>query len=555
MYQILLDDTIFYDVRDKDLNIDNPTLDLEVNKVGTLKFKIYPSHPLFSLIENKVSKFTVKKGNRTIFKGRMVNEEQGINKSKNIEAEGSLAYLNDSIVRPYDFNGTPAEHFTNLITNHNSQVADYQKFQIGTITVTDPNDYIVRSSISYANTWKVLSEDLLNKLGGYLRIRYEDDGTYIDYLADFDDTSTQVIELGQNLIDVLVKNNSAEVYSVVIPLGAEQAEVKDEEGNVVTPKERLTIKSVNNDLDYLVNEEALNKYGWIVAPIEDTTFEDVTIASNLMTKGQKYLDNQAVMLKSTLEVSAIDLNLTDSEIEAFFIYEYIRFISKVHNINERYVSTKISIPIKEPKNMKITLGEERSSLTGIQMGNGNKVDNLVNRIESVEANYVINADVTSIVNTAITNNTSILQDAETIIMTALEDYVTTNDFGTFQETVTNQFIQTAEDFTFNFNNLVTQITTVEGETQQQFQEINKYIRFVDGTIVLGETGNELTLVQQNDRISFMQNNSEVAYFSNNELTVTDARFLNSLRIGNFAWKPRANGNLSLVYVGGDSIGE
>ena len=555
MYQILLDDTIFYDVRDKDLNIENPTLDLEVNKVGTLKFKIYPSHPLFNLIENKVSKFTVKKGNRTIFKGRMVNEEQGINNSKNIEAEGSLAYLNDSIVRPYEFNGTPAEHFTNLITNHNSQVADYQKFQIGTITVTDPNDYIIRSSISYANTWKVLSEDLLNKLGGYLRIRYEDDGTYIDYLADFDDTSTQVIELGQNLIDVLVKNNSAEVYSVVIPLGAEQAEVKDEEGNVVTPKERLTIKSVNNDLDYLVNEEALNKYGWIVAPIEDTTFEDVTIASNLMTKGQKYLDNQAVMLKSTLEVSAIDLNLTDSEIEAFFIYEYIRFISKVHNINERYVSTKISIPIKDPKNMKITLGEERSSLTGIQMGNGNKVDNLVNRIESVEANYVINADVTSIVDTAITNNTSILQDAETIIMEALQDYVTTGDFATFQETVSTQFVQTNEDFTFNFNNLVSQITTIEGETQQQFQEINKYIRFVDGTIVLGETGNELTLVQQNDRISFMQNNSEVAYFSNNELTVTDARFLNSLRIGNFAWKPRENGNLSLVYVGGDSIGD
>ena len=39
----------------------------------------------------------------------------------------------------------------------------------------------------------------------------------------------------------------------------------------------------------------------------------------------------------------------------------------------------------------------------------------------------------------------------------------------------------------------------------------------------------------------------------NELTVTDATFLNSLRIGNFAWKPRANGNLSLVYVGGEQV--
>lgn len=553
MYQILLDDIVFYDVRDRDLNIENPTLDLEINKVGTLKFKIFPSHPYFNNLENKVSKFTIKKGNRTIFKGRMVNEEQGINNSKNIEVEGCLVYLNDSVVRPYEFTGTPAEHFTNLINNHNSQVAEYQKFIIGDITVTDPNNYITRSSTNYENTWDVLNGDLLNKLGGYLRLRFEEDGTYIDYLEDFDDTSTQVIELGQNLIDVLVKNNAAKVYSVVIPLGAEQAEVKDEDGNVITPKQRLTIESVNNGLDYLINEEALNKYGWIVAPTKDTTFEDVTIASNLMTKGQKYLDNEAVMLKSTLEVSPVDLNLTNSQIEAFFIYEYIRFVSKVHNINERYLSTKISIPLKNPKNMKLTLGEETSSLTGIQMGNGSKVDNLVNRIETVEANYVVNADVSSIVDTAITNNTSILQDAETIIMNALQDYVTTGDFATFQETISTQFVQTAEDFTFNFNNLVSQITTVEGETQQQFEQWNSYFRIMEDGVEIGRSDSDIILKQQNNRVSFIQNNSEVAYISNNELFITDARIVNSLRIGNFAWKPRANGNLSLVYVGGEEV--
>ena len=340
---------------------------------------------------------------------------------------------------------------------------------------------------------------------------------------------------------------------MVIPLGAEQAEVKDEAGNIVTPKQRLTIESVNNGLDYLVNEEALNKYGWIVAPVKDTTFEDVTIASNLMTKGQKYLDNEAVMLKSTLEVSPVDLNLTNNQIEAFFIYEYIRFVSKVHNINERYLSTKISIPLKNPKNMKLTLGEETSSLTGIQMGNGSKVDNLVNRIETVEANYVVNADVSSIVDTAITNNTSILQDAETIIMNALQDYVTTGDFATFQETISTQFVQTAEDFTFNFNNLVSQITTVEGETQQEFEKWNSYFRIMEDGVEIGRSDSDIILKQQNNRVSFIQNNSEVAYISNNELFITDARIVNSLRIGNFAWKPRANGNLSLVYVGGEEV--
>lgn len=554
MYQILLGNTIFYDLRDKDLSVENPVLNMGVNKVGTLKFKAYPSHPYFDTMQNKKSKFAVSKNGRTIFKGRMVGEEQGIYNSKNVEVESDLAYLNDSIVRPYSFNGTPEEHFRGLIDNHNSQVTDDQKFILGTVTVTDPNDYITRSSENYESTWQVIKGDLLDRLGGYLRIRYEDDGTYIDYLEDFDDTSTQVIQLGENLLDVLVKNNAADVYSVVIPLGAQQEEVKDESGAVIVPKSRLTIESVNNGLDYLVNEDALNNYGWIVAPIQQTTWDDVTVAANLLTKGQRYLDNTAVMLKSTLEVKAVDLNVTDKDIEAFFIYEYVRFVSEKHNINERYMLNSITIPLDRPESMQIVLGNETSSLTGIQMGSGTKVDDLINRIESVEANYVINADVSSIVDTAITNNTSILQSAEEIIMSALRDYVTTNDFETFQNTVSTQFTQTAEDFTFNFNNLVSQITTVEGETQQQFQEINKYIRFEDGNIILGESGNEITLKIENDRIAFIQNNTEVAYFSNNKLTVTDGDFLNSLKIGNFAWKPRANGNLSLVYVGGDTVG-
>ena len=53
---------------------------------------------------------------------------------------------------------------------------------------------------------------------------------------------------------------------------------------------------------------------------------------------------------------------------------------------------------------------------------------------------------------------------------------------------------------------------------------------------------------ENDRISFLDDGAEVAYLSNKRLYVTDAHFLHSLRVGAFAWVPRANGNLSLVKV-------
>ena len=836
-YQIKYGDDILYDLRDKELFVESPNLNLEINKVGTLTFSIYPDHPYFDRLEKLKPKIVAKRGNKVIFKGRIINDEQGIYNEKNIECESSLAYLNDSIYRPGSFTGTPEELFTLIFNNHNSQVTDDQKLKIGNVTVTDPNNYISRSWEDYLSSWDLLKTRLLDTLGGYLVERYEDDGTYIDWLEDFKNgdsllVSTQTIEFGENLINILAKNDASTTYSVVIPLGYE---IEKDDGT----KERLTIKSVNDDKDYLVNETALAAYGWKVAPVSDTTWDDVTVASNLKTKGQKYLDNQAVMIASTLDITALDLAAIDQDIEFFFIYKYVRIKSTPHNFNKVYLLKSIKIPFDHPENTQITLGETANTLTGIELGNKQKIDDTIKRVGIVEKNYSItdekisdlesaieyfsadlaqynltiptdsakkpletkNYDIpyyayfkgqqvrptvtisgtntgittaksttylrfTVSLTTAITNTmneyeitftytkdsksysvkkifnialaikgsdgtngtngksayqiwldngntgteeeylaslkgqqgipgaagadgtsyyfyvrysenssgnpmtvaptsnskymgvasttsstapssysaytwslikgadgtngspgqagadgkssylhikysddgttftdndgetvgryrgelvddnptdsttfsdytwydmallvedelneirqevqtsiTSIQQNQDEILMTALRDYVSTGDFDTFKQTVSTQFQQTADAFNFNFNNITSQINTLNGETQEQFQEINKYIRFENGNIILGEAGNEITLKIENDRISFLQNNSEVAYLSNNKLVVTDGEFLNSLIIGNFAWKPRENGNLSLVKIGGGS---
>ena len=563
-YQIKCDNNILYDLREKELFVESPNLNLEINKVGTLTFSIYPDHPYFDRLIKLKSRIVAKRGNKDIFRGRIINDEQGIYNEKNIECESSLAYLNDSIYRPASFNGTPEELFALIFNNHNSQVTEEQKLKIGNVTVTDPNNYIARSWEDYLSSWDLLKTRLLDTLGGYLVERYEDDGTYIDWLEDFKTgdsllVSTQTIEFGENLINILAKNDASTTYSVVIPLGYE---IENDDGT----KERLTIKSVNDNKDYLVNETALAAYGWKVAPVSETTWDDVTLASNLKTKGQNYLNNQAVMIASTLEITALDLAAVDKDIEFFFIYKYVRIKSTPHNFNKVYLLKSIKIPLDHPESTQITLGETLSTLTGIELGNKQKIDGVITRVETIEADYVTNEvvgevieseltsnpNITNIINEVVSSNTSILQNAENIIMTALQDYVATSDFETFQQTISTQFEQTASAFNFNFTNLTSQINNLNGTTQQQFQEISKYIRFEDGNIILGEAGNEITLKIENDRISFLQNNSEVAYLSNNKLVVTDGEFLNSLIIGNFAWKPRENGNLSLVKIGGGS---
>ena len=101
--------------------------------------------------------------------------------------------------------------------------------------------------------------------------------------------------------------------------------------------------------------------------------------------------------------------------------------------------------------------------------------------------------------------------------------------------------------------MVLLVENVEGETQAQFRELASYIRGYqneDGQPVLelGAVTSDIILKQTNDRIQFIQGGMEVAYISNNTLYITDGHFINSLRVGDFAFIPRANGSLDFKKV-------
>lgn len=391
MYRINYDDFLLHDLKvpsEYGYYLLEPNLKEEVNKIAELDFDISPTHPHFDKLEHLVPSIILKKNSKTIFKGRIIKEQQNMDKSKQVTCESILAFLFDSVVRPYTFQGSPEDLLKFYVDNHNSQVDVDKQFKLGKTTGAnlDNNEYISRSNESYSNTYDEIHDKLLN-IGGYFYVRYEDDGNYLDWVDDFTgDTgqiiSLQTIEFGENLKDITVENDASNTYSVVIPLGAE---IENADGT----KTRLTIESVNNGLDYLINEAALNKYGWIVAPIDKTTWNDVTIASNLKTKGHNLLNQQGVMLKSTLELNAIDLNVIDGSIDSFEMYQYIRVQSTPHNVSQTYLLTKKDTPLTKPDNMVITLGETKDTLTGLQIGENQAFKQGMSKIES---DYKINEE-------------------------------------------------------------------------------------------------------------------------------------------------------------------
>jgi len=104
--------------------------------------------------------------------------------------------------------------------------------------------------------------------------------------------------------------------------------VKNAEGNEVDSEERLTIESVNGGKDYLDYTEGIEKFGIIEGVI---TYDDVSEASNLLSKGQKFIESLKINISNT--VTALDLSLIGLDFDSFEVGNYHPIIVEPLGIN------------------------------------------------------------------------------------------------------------------------------------------------------------------------------------------------------------------------------
>ena len=535
MYIVKCDGVMLYHPDVDELRIFNAKMKFEANKSGGFDFTIFPSHPRFEFIYKLKSVIEVFQDSTLLFRGRILNDEQGFDNEKRIECEGDLGLLNDSIVRPYEYNGSITGFLTMLLSSHNAQVEAGKEFQLGTVTVTDPNDYIIRSSINAEKTWKVFTDKLLNMLGGYVRIRRVGGVNYLDYLEDSTNQSLQALKLGENILDVTRKTSGDEIITALIPYGVK---LKDEDGKETA--NRLSIQSVNSGVDYVFDQTAVDAYGWV---FDTKTWDDVTDANNLKNKAIAEL-NARLNLNVEVNIKAVDLSMVDAEIDEFRILEYVKIESTPHELNAFMLVTKLEVDILNATNNKMTVGMSYSSFTDEQIGLERDLNNLTQTIE-IGKSQTNN----EIIDTIVSLESSIAQTDRDIRMNVSETYTSKSALDEYKLEVSSQFTQTAESFTFDFETLEQVMKDLDGETSAEFANIRKFIQFVNGDIILGEAGNPLQLKIENDRIAFIFNGLEGAYWANGNFYITDVRVLTSIRIGNYAFIPRTNGNLSFKWVG------
>ena len=217
MYQIVVDNHdgdkfIIHDSRSNKLKVTNAVCELELNRTGSLTFKISPTHPNFSDLKKHMSEVYLLQDNEVIFCGRVLNDETDIYNFKTIVCEGMLGYLLDSVQRAKSYSLTGdskiKDYLTDILKIHNSQVDDYKKFSVGSITEVDDSETFYKIS-SYESTLSTLNSDLIDTFNHtYLIPRIINDKKYIDYLTS------------NELPTALPKGSSIELTIVVIDLSS-----------------------------------------------------------------------------------------------------------------------------------------------------------------------------------------------------------------------------------------------------------------------------------------------------------------------------------------------
>lgn len=552
MYQLKYKNYILYDQRlaDEKLIVRDPSVKLAVSKAGEMSFTVDAEHPYLSNLRRMSGLVELLDGTFPIYRGRITRDIKDFYGAHKIETEGIMAVLNDSIIPPFNFpedftedasykaaaaSGNVVEFFFRwILSQHNAQVTAEQQIKPGVVTVSDPNNYIARSSEEYATAMTTISDKLFNSsLGGNLLIRYEDDGNYLDYYAALPLTNTQTVEFAENLLDLSSETDGADIYTAILPEGKDGLTI----GNL--PDGDLTDDLVKSG-KIIYSKSGVATYGRITRHIK---WDDVTVDTNLRSKANAALADNGLSMPETITCKAVDLGWQDG-IQHFRVGRMTALVSTPHGYSASYPLMELSPDILDPGNTQITLGATQRTYTGSQI---DAARNVGNRIESTRKELTdrVDGSASQVIQATQQQITDLQQNVNSIILSALENYVETGDFNSYKEEVSTKLSVLTDQLSIDITKVTERIDNVNGDLQAKYDSITKAFRFTSDGLIIGESGNEILLRLDNDVLQFVRNNTPELQITAEGVEATRIK-VSILIIGNVIHQADENGD-EIVY--------
>lgn len=365
-----------------DIQVLSAELKEESGQSPTLTFKIAPTHPLWNVfshdavmaIEREVELKEVESG-EILFRGRVRPISMDMDGQKKVVCESTMAYLNDTAVRPYKTYDTqeidcpinaPQEAdklFSWFIDQHNQRVANRcATFRIG-INAGIDYGHLQRGTGSRPSTIKEMRDKLTKLCGGYFRVRYDDYGSLIDWLPSRGAAeSTQAVTLGKNLLDLFTGSDGKDIFTAVVPVGKDGEGEHEHDVTIDDGEKDGIYVAVSPDYyilgDAIVDKAKAEHYGVIEKTVQ---YRDISDKKQLAEKAMAEL--AAARFDDAIEVSAFDLHYADKSVRPINFLERVSVKSKPHGLSRMMLCVGRTIDICDPTHTKYKFGAIASTLT------------------------------------------------------------------------------------------------------------------------------------------------------------------------------------------------
>ena len=375
-------------------------LELEENKAEILTFNLFSDSPYFSKLKKQIHHICVYEDDERRVITRVIKTEKIVSSDgkivERITCEGVLNFLNDTRTKrwaihpgkatsediswqtdeekqndPYIIkeNMTVKQYLKLLLDNHNSKVSKSKQIFLGNVDIEDS----VYCYNDRETTLNAIQDKLISKFGGVLNIRLEDDNNgdviyYLDYLKEIKQEEG-LIELGVNIAYYNQSNNTDVIYTRITPIGADH----------------LTIKKVNNNVEYVDNEELKSLYGVVEHVAE---FSEVTNAENLKNKAINLFEtiNNA---SDIFEINVLDISYISANFKRFRISQKCRIKNNIFGTDEVRRIVSMTILLDEPHKTTLNLSQNTNTMTSTTARLIQSVKN--NNINNYNANTKISA--------------------------------------------------------------------------------------------------------------------------------------------------------------------
>lgn len=324
------------------------------------------------------------------FEGRVLSVSNKMTSTgfvQEVVCEDFLSFLHDSTQHYQKLKNAGAEaYLREILKQHNAQVEDYKRIHLRTVTVKSLTDKPWRY-LGYESTWDTIRDRIVTNIGGYLTLRRENSGFYLDWTSSVGENQESPIQLGRNIKSASREISFDGIATQIMPIGADEknsqnrsSDNKEEQGPDVTRKQ-IDISSVNGGKIWLEDAELVAKFGVIRKPVIWTEIDNPQVLKN---RGLQYLKNQRIAL-AKWTVSAIERYLIDSRYAKFKIGNTHPILNAPLSGIERLQIIEKKIDILNPQSVDLVIGSKSQSLSAYQLQSQEAVES----IERVKANQDI----------------------------------------------------------------------------------------------------------------------------------------------------------------------